>query len=463
MNIFRTLLIGRHFTLETDHCSLVWLDKLKDSNSHLTRWSLALQPYNFTVVHPSGSANGNANCLLRTPWTVGTANMFAAGEGRSVADWHPLEKGVRCGKDGKTALDIAVLQGHSEIIEVLKTSQSKAVATQLLSAAHDGDIATVRRLVTEGRVDMNVMDENGKTALDIAVNNGHSEIIEVLNKAAVATLLLSAACDRDIATVRRLLTEGHVDVNITDQNGRSPLYTSSCNGHLDVVKALIKAGADINQADKNGKTALDIAVETGYREIIEVLKNSQSKAATTQLLSAARNGDIATVRRLVTEGHVDVNITDEDGRSPLYASSSRGHLEIVKTLIEVGANINQVNKNGVSPLYVSIFNGRLDIVKTLIKAGANINQIKKELVMVVAKAVMEKELVKPAAVEKLVVVMEVKEDVLTAVEEAVDFMVTVKEVDVVLEDAEMDDAEEVEQEIEEETEDEVDAGEADTE
>ena len=34
----------------------------------------------------------------------------------------------------------------------------------------------------------------------------------------------------------------------------------------------------------------------------------------------------------------------QDGRSPLYASSSRGHLEIVKTLIEAGANINQVNK-----------------------------------------------------------------------------------------------------------------------
>ena len=35
------------------------------------------------------------------------------------------------------------------------------------------------------------------------------------------------------------------------------------------------------------------------------------QAATKQLLSAARNGDIATVRRLVTEGHVDVNTTDE--------------------------------------------------------------------------------------------------------------------------------------------------------
>ena len=39
--------------------------------------------------------------------------------------------------------------------------------------------------------------------------------------------------------------------------------------------------------------------------------------ATTQLLSAAQDGDIATVRRLVTEGHVDVNVTDEVGVSSL--------------------------------------------------------------------------------------------------------------------------------------------------
>ena len=39
------------------------------------------------------------------------------------------------------------------------------------------------------------------------------------------------------------------------------------------------------------------------------------QAAATQLLSAVRDGDIATVRRLVTEGHVDVNITDQVGVS----------------------------------------------------------------------------------------------------------------------------------------------------
>ena len=45
MHAFRTYLVGRHFTVETDHGSLVWLDKLKDSNSRLTRCSDAAVSY----------------------------------------------------------------------------------------------------------------------------------------------------------------------------------------------------------------------------------------------------------------------------------------------------------------------------------------------------------------------------------------------------------------------------------
>ena len=55
------------------------------------------------------------------------------------------------------------------------------------------------------------------------------------------------------------------------------------------------------------------------------------QAAATQLLSAARNGDIATVRRLVIEGHVDVNVTDEVGvSSPCLAKLHwRPHTTVV--------------------------------------------------------------------------------------------------------------------------------------
>ncbi|KAL5457463.1 hypothetical protein EMCRGX_G034726 [Ephydatia muelleri] len=63
-----------------------------------------------------------------------------------------------------------------------------------------------------------------------------------------------------------------------------------------------------------------------------------------ELITAARNGDIAAVRRLLTEGHVGVNVTDKLGCSPLHTACDTGHLDIVKTLIEAGANVNQTDK-----------------------------------------------------------------------------------------------------------------------
>ncbi len=58
-------LLGREFQVQTDHRSLVWLDKLKDKNARLARWSLILQQYSFTVVYRAGAVNGNANALSR--------------------------------------------------------------------------------------------------------------------------------------------------------------------------------------------------------------------------------------------------------------------------------------------------------------------------------------------------------------------------------------------------------------
>ena len=60
---FHTYLIGRTFTIQTDHKALAWLDSLKDTNPHLTRWSLSLQSYSYTVEYRKGTANGNADAL----------------------------------------------------------------------------------------------------------------------------------------------------------------------------------------------------------------------------------------------------------------------------------------------------------------------------------------------------------------------------------------------------------------
>ena len=77
---FRVYLLGRPFTIQTDHRSLEWLDRLKESNGRLTRWSLSLQPFQFTVLYRKGRCNGNADALSRS------ADNNVAGEGEWSGD-----------------------------------------------------------------------------------------------------------------------------------------------------------------------------------------------------------------------------------------------------------------------------------------------------------------------------------------------------------------------------------------
>lgn len=62
---FRPYLFGRKFTVKTDHNPLVWLSKLKEPNSRLTRWRLKLEEYDFDVIYKKGLENKVADALSR--------------------------------------------------------------------------------------------------------------------------------------------------------------------------------------------------------------------------------------------------------------------------------------------------------------------------------------------------------------------------------------------------------------
>eukprot|EP00731_Ephydatia_muelleri_P031079 Em0022g593a len=64
---FREYLLGRRFTLKTDHGSLVWLKNFKEPEGQLARWLERLEEYDFTVVHRQGSLHNNADALSRIP------------------------------------------------------------------------------------------------------------------------------------------------------------------------------------------------------------------------------------------------------------------------------------------------------------------------------------------------------------------------------------------------------------
>ena len=58
-------ILQRQFVIQTDHRPPEWLNRVKESNSRLTRWSLDLQPYQYQAKYWSGTANGNADALSR--------------------------------------------------------------------------------------------------------------------------------------------------------------------------------------------------------------------------------------------------------------------------------------------------------------------------------------------------------------------------------------------------------------
>jgi ankyrin repeat protein len=78
--------------------------------------------------------------------------------------------------------------------------------------------------------------------------------------------------------------------------------------------------------------------------------------------------------KLLLQHRADLNSTDKAGRTPLYASATFGHNQIVDYLIENGADVHKKRTSGFTPLRSAVLNGRHKIVLSLIKAGANPNE-----------------------------------------------------------------------------------------
>ena len=72
------------FKVITDHRSLLYLDKMKNSSSRLTRWALTLQPFVFDIIYRAGTLHGNADGLSRM--IIPTAKISKEEEGKNVVN-----------------------------------------------------------------------------------------------------------------------------------------------------------------------------------------------------------------------------------------------------------------------------------------------------------------------------------------------------------------------------------------
>ena len=253
----------------------------------------------------------------------------------------------------------AVLSLMKENVDV--NSAQPDGATALAWAAHWDDLETAGLLI-DGGANLNAANDYGVTPLSLACSNQNPAIVKKLLGAGAdpnaalwtgETPLMTAARTGNIEVVELLLAHG-ADVNTQEpRRSQTPLMWAISFGHPNIAAVLIEHGADVHartkRLDVEGFTPMVVG---GYAADVQ----ATPPGGNTPLLFAARVGDLASARLLLTQG-VDVNESNQDGSSPLLVASSGGYEELALLLLEKGADPNATDANGMSSLHYAMREG----------------------------------------------------------------------------------------------------------
>jgi uncharacterized protein len=322
--------------------------------------------------------------------------------GKAIAPWAAVLTLAVVGAAAQTASRNA----QSAAQEVPRAPSAADVASSpLAEAAARGDMAAVRALLAAGTRDVNAWDRDGTPALHWIVRVG------------------------DLETAKRLLAAG-ADVNAVNRFGLAPLHIAIEQGDEPMTRWLIDNGADWAKADGAREPPLLSAARTGEPGVVRVLLDHGAAVdarepgfGQTPLMVAVRSGHLETAKLLLDRG-ADVNARTPavapprfippsesppglskgvgiiragwpEGRgkrfpaagskTPLLYAARAGDLEMMRLLLERGANVELADGNGMTPLIDAVVNAsifranreghsdHLRAAELLLDAGANVN------------------------------------------------------------------------------------------
>lgn len=130
----------------------------------------------------------------------------------------------------------------------------------------------------------------------------------------------------------------------------TPLHFAAIDNQRELVDLLLAAGADLNARDDEfNMTPIGWANEKGHMDMVDYLR---SAGAEMDLYSAVAYGLIAEVKQLLKEDVSQVNARNHYG-TPIHEASLWGHVDVLKLLLEHGADPNLRNKHGDTALEIA--------------------------------------------------------------------------------------------------------------
>lgn len=148
----------------------------------------------------------------------------------------------------------------------------------------------------------------------------------------------------------------------------TPLILAAIHGHTHVIQYLIKQGVDLNIMDAEGKTALLHAIIHNHFDIANILIHNRANLDLPYMPEESNLDVIDFGINDLNEEHMIEPLTME---TPLIYAAVNGYVDIVKALIDHGANLEAANEHGETALYQAAVNGHQEIVSLLLDKGAD--------------------------------------------------------------------------------------------
>jgi ankyrin repeat protein len=228
------------------------------------------------------------------------------------------------------------------------------------------------KLLLDRGAEPNTQQVRGQTALMWAAAEGHADVVELLlergadpalasmasskperRPAGGMTALLFASRQGHLEAARALL-DGGADIDQAGADSTSALLIAIVNGHYDLASMLIERGANANIADANGRTPLYAAIDLRNVQWSQApapeLPQATHLAMITKLLDAGADPSIKMTGQVGHRGSFDMRWTDLKGGTSFSRAAWNGDVEVMRLLLERGADPNVVTEKGETAL-----------------------------------------------------------------------------------------------------------------
>ncbi|KAM0727751.1 E3 ubiquitin-protein ligase MIB1 [Formica fusca] len=235
--------------------------------------------------------------------------------------------------------------------KLFETHVSGDVNEELVKTAANGDAAKCEECLKRPEADVNGVFA-GHTALQAASQNGHLEVIKILLRY-------------------------KADVEIEDKDGDRAVHHAAFGDEPGVMALLAGAGADLNARNKRRQTALHIAVNKGHAGVVRTLlelgchpslQDSEGDTPLHDAISKKRDDMLA----LLLDHAADITLTNNNGFNALHHAALRGNPSAMRVLLSKLPRpwiVDEKKDDGYTALHLAALNNHVEVAEQLARAG----------------------------------------------------------------------------------------------